>query len=90
MERVVGKRMYRGLLKSVARVWNPNWIRDGTVQQPVLAQMQAAERGLLREKGAREKAVLACFAAVLGSMKLSSLEQVDNLNPLQPRKSGAP
>jgi SpoVK/Ycf46/Vps4 family AAA+-type ATPase len=83
MERVVGKRMYRGLLKSIARVWNPNEIRNGTVQQRVLAQMQAAERGLLRAKAAREKAGLASFAAVLGSLKLSSLEQVDNLKTLQ-------
>jgi hypothetical protein len=83
MERVVGKRMYRGLLKSIARVWNPNEIRNGAVQQRVLAQMQAAERGLLREKAAREKAGLASFAAVLGSLKLSSLEQVDNLKTLQ-------
>lgn len=83
MERVVGRRMYRGVLKSAARVWNPNEIRDAAAQQRVLAQMQAAERGLLRAKAAREKAGLASFAAVLGSMKLSSLEQVDNLNTLK-------
>ena len=83
MERVVGKRMYRGLLKSVARVWNPRDISDHAVQQKVLAHMQAAERGLLRAKAARDKAGLARFAAVLESMKLSSLEQVDNLKTLQ-------
>jgi len=83
MERVVGKRMYRGLLKSIARVWNPNEIRNGAIQQRVLAQMQEAERGLLRAKAAREKAGLASFAAVLGSLKLRSLEQVDNLKTLQ-------
>jgi hypothetical protein len=83
MERVVGKRMYRGLLKSVARVWNPRDISDHAVQQKVLAHMQAAERGLLRAKAARDKAGLAGFAAVLESMKLSSLEQVDNLKTLQ-------
>jgi Rad52/22 family double-strand break repair protein len=83
MERVVGRRMYCGLLKSIARVWNPNEIRDGAVQQRLLAQMQAAERGLLRAKAARDKAGLASFAAVLGSLKLSSLEQVDNLKTLQ-------
>ena len=83
MERVVGRRMYRGLLKSIARVWNPNEIRNGAVQQRVLAQMQAAERGLLRAKAAREKAGLASFAAVLGSLKLSSVDQVDNLKTLE-------
>ena len=28
MEQLVGKCMYRGLLKTVARVWNPKDIRD--------------------------------------------------------------
>lgn len=83
MESVVGKRMYRGLLKSVARAWNPRDIQDPGIQKKVLAQMQAAERGLLRTKAAQEKAGLASFAAVLGSLKLSSLEQVDNLKTLQ-------
>jgi hypothetical protein len=83
MEKVVGKRMYRGLLKSVARVWNPRDIRNPEIMQKVLAQIQAAERGLSRAKAARDKAGLVRFAAVLGSMKLSSLEQVDNLKTLQ-------
>jgi hypothetical protein len=83
MERVIGKRMYRGLLKSVARVWNPGDIPDRAVQEKVLAHMQSAERGLSRVKTARDKAGLGPFAAVLGSMKLSSLEQVDNLKALQ-------
>ena len=83
MESVVGKRMYRGLLKTVARVWNPRDIQDPAIQEKVLAHMQAAERGLRRAEAAREKAGLAAFAAVLGSLKLSSLEQVDNLKTLQ-------
>jgi hypothetical protein len=36
MEQLVGKRMYRGLLKSVARVWNPKDIQDPAIQQKVL------------------------------------------------------
>ena len=83
MEQVVGKRMYRGLLKSVARVWNPKDIQDQAIQEKVLAHMQAAERGLRRAAHAREKAGLAAFAGVLGSLRLSSLDQVDNLNTLQ-------
>lgn len=83
MEKVVGKRMYRGLLKSVARVWNPRDIQDCSIQEKVLAQMQAAERGLRRTEAAREKAGLAAFAQVLGSLRLSSLDQVDNLKTLQ-------
>jgi hypothetical protein len=83
MEQMVGKRMYRGLLKSVARVWNPKDIQDQAIQEKVLAHMQAAERGLRRAAHAREKAGLAAFAGVLGSLRLSSLDQVDNLNTLQ-------
>ncbi len=83
MEQLVGKRMYRGLLKSVARVWNPKDIQDPAIQQKVLAQMQAAERGLRRAEAARERAGLAAFAGVLGSLRLSSLGQVDNLNTLR-------
>jgi hypothetical protein len=83
MVRVVGKRMYRGLLKSMARVWNPRDIRDAAIQQKVLAHMQSAERGLSRAKAARDKSGLTAFAAILGSLKLSSLDQVDNLKTLQ-------
>jgi hypothetical protein len=83
MERVVGKRMFRGLLKSVARVWSPKEIQDQAIQQRVLAHIQAAERGLNRAKAARDKAGLGVFAAVLGSLRFSSLDQVDNLKTLQ-------
>ena len=83
MERVVGKRMYRGLLKTVARVWNPKEIQDSEIQERVLTLMQAAERGLNRAKAARDKAGIAAFAAILGSLRLSSLDQVDNLKTLQ-------
>ena len=48
MEQALGKRMYRGLLKTLARVWNPKDIQDPAIQQKVLAHMQAAERGFRR------------------------------------------
>ena len=83
MEHVVGKRMYHGLLKTVARVWNPKDIQDLAIQQRVLAHMQAAERGLRRAEAAGDKAGLGAFAAVLGSLRLSSLDQVDNLKTRQ-------
>jgi hypothetical protein len=82
MEHVVGKRMYRGLLKTVARVWNPKDIQDLTIKQKVLAHLQAAERGLRRAEAARAKAGLAALAGVLGSLRLGSLGQVDNLKTL--------
>jgi hypothetical protein len=83
MEQTLGKRMYRGLLKSLARVWNPRDIREPAIQQRVLTQMQAAERGFRRAKAARDKAGLAAFAGILGSLKMSSLDQVNNLKTLR-------
>jgi DNA polymerase III delta prime subunit len=82
MEKILGKRMYRGILKNDARVWNPKDIQDNAIEEKVLAHMQAAERGLRRAEAAREKAGLATFAKVLGSLRLSSLDQVDNLKTL--------
>jgi Rad52/22 family double-strand break repair protein len=83
MEPVVGKRMYCGLLKSLARVWNPKDIQDPRTQERVLAYLQAAERGLRRAESAREKVGLAASAGILGSLRLSSFGQVDNLKTLQ-------
>ena len=83
MEQVVGKRMYRGLLKTVARVWSPRDIQDRAIQEKVLVHMHAAERGLHRAKAARDKAGLAALAGILRSLMLSSLDQVDNLKTLQ-------
>ena len=82
MEQTLGKRMYRGLLKTLARVWNPGDIQDPAIQQKVLAHMQAADRGFRRADAARDKAGLAAFAGILGSLKVSSLDQVDNLKTL--------
>lgn len=53
------------------------------MQGKVLEHLQAAERGLVRTKAARDKCGLTAFAAVLGSLKLSSLDQVDNLKTLR-------
>ena len=82
MESVLGKRMYRGLLRSVARAWNPRDVHDPAIQEKILAHMHAAERGLLRAKAAQDKAGLATVVGVLRSVKLSSLDQIDNLKTL--------
>jgi hypothetical protein len=83
MAGVLGRRMYRGLLKSVARVWNPRDIQVAVMGEKVLAHMHAAERGLLRAKAGRDAAGVTTFAEVLRSLKLDSLDQVDNLKTLQ-------
>jgi hypothetical protein len=82
MEHVLGKCMYRGLLKTLARVWNPKDIQDPTVQQKVLVHMQAAERGLRRLDAALDRVGREPLTQILHSMKLQSLTQVDNLQTL--------
>ena len=55
MEKKIGNRLYRGLLKRVARVWSPQQIRETVVLEQVLAQMQGAERGVARLEAARAR-----------------------------------
>jgi hypothetical protein len=82
MEKALGKRMYRGLLKAVARAWNPKDIREPEVQQKVLVHMQVAERGLRRLDAALHRVGPESLTRVLCSQKLQSLSQVDNLQTL--------
>jgi hypothetical protein len=79
----LGKRMYRGLLKRIARVWNPRDIHDEGVQQQVLAHMQAAERGLRRLEAALDSAGPEALTQILRSLKLQSIDRVDNLQTLR-------
>jgi ATPase family associated with various cellular activities (AAA) len=82
MERSVGKRMYRGLLKKVARVWNPGDIQDSAIRQKVLAHMQAAERGFRRLDTALERVGSETLPQILRSLKLQSVDRVDDLQTL--------
>jgi hypothetical protein len=79
----LGKALYRGLLKSVARVWNPNQIQDPALQQRVLEHMQAAERGLQRLKSALERVGTEPLTRILNSLRVVSLERVDSLETLK-------
>jgi hypothetical protein len=55
MEKKIDKRLYRGLLKRVAKAWRPQQIRETAVLEQVLAQMQGAERGVARLEAARAR-----------------------------------
>jgi hypothetical protein len=82
MERSIGKRMYRGLLKTLARVWNPKDIQDPAIQQKVLAHMQAAERGFRRLDAALDRVGPEPLTQILRSLKLQCMDRVDNLQTL--------
>jgi hypothetical protein len=75
--------MYRGLLKTLARAWNPKDIEDPAIQQKVLAHMQAAERGFRRLDAALERVGPEALTQILRSLKLQSIDRVDDLQTLR-------
>jgi len=83
MAEPLGWRLYRGLLRTGARVWNPAEIRDADVLRKVLAQMQSAERGLRRLEAALDRAGPETLVPILRSLQLSSLHQVDSIEILK-------
>jgi hypothetical protein len=83
MAEPLGKRMYRGLLKRIARVWNPRDIQDAGLQQQVLMHMQAAERGFRRLGAVLGRVGSEALTQILRSLKLPSIDQVDNLQTLR-------
>jgi hypothetical protein len=83
MAEPLGRRLYRGLLKTVARVWSPTEILDADVLRKVLEQMKSAERGLRRLDAALNRVGPETLVPVLRSLRLDSLAQVDNLDSLR-------
>jgi hypothetical protein len=83
MAEPLGRRLYRGLLKTVARVWNPTDIREADVLRKLLEQMQAAERGLRRLDAALNSVEPGTLVPILRSLRLNSLDQVDSLETLK-------
>ena len=82
MADVLGKRLYRGVLKT-ARVWNATDIHDMNVMRMVLEQMQVAERELRRLDAALNRVEPGTLVSILRSLRLNSLAQVDNLETLK-------
>jgi len=79
----LGKRMYRGLLKSVANVWKPSEISDAARLEQVLATMQSAEREVARLETARQGVSSEEVETILQSLQLRSFDQVNSLEVLQ-------
>jgi hypothetical protein len=82
MAGLLGKGLYRGLLKTIATAWKPSDITDPLVLDRVLSHMQAAERGLKRLETALDKTGSAPLAAILRSHHVTSLDRVENLETL--------
>jgi len=83
MAQPLGKAMYRGLLKAIARVWNPSEIHDRVVLKKVLAAMQSAAQELRRLEAAQERVGPEATKVVINSLHVRSVAQVDNLETLR-------
>ncbi len=82
MSELLGKGLYRGLLKTIATAWKPSDITDIAVLTKVLAHMQAAERRLKRLEAALDRTGPERLAAILRSFNLNSLDRVESLDTL--------
>jgi hypothetical protein len=84
MECRIGKRLYRGLLNRVARVWSPEQIRETAVLEQVLAQMQGAVRGLARLEVAQAKLAPEIIQRIIVSLNAppAKLEDLQTLHSL--------
>jgi hypothetical protein len=82
MAALLGKGLYRGLLKTIATVWKPSDVTDIVVLEKVLAHMQAAERGLKRLEAAVGQTGPETLTTILRSFNLNSLDRVESLDTL--------
>lgn len=83
MSQPLGRGLYRGLLRDLARVWNPRDIQNSAVQQQVLEHMHTANVSLRRLEEIVAKTGPAALVSILRSLGLASLERVDNLGVLK-------
>jgi hypothetical protein len=83
LEKRLGEPLYRGLLKRVARVWRPSQIQDIALLRKLLAHMQGAERVLRRLEVAVGVTGPNALARIFKSLKLDSMERIDNLETLK-------
>jgi hypothetical protein len=83
MERTLGSSLYRGLLKSLAKAWNPTEIREISLQHKVLLHMQGALRGLKRVGIAREKLSESVVSEIFRSLDLNAVSEIRDLDTLK-------
>ena len=83
MAQTLGKALYRGILKSVAQVWNPHDIQDKVIEKRVLEHMLAADRGLIRLKAALEKTGSKPLRKILAFLNIPSVDRIDSLDLLK-------
>jgi hypothetical protein len=83
MAKVLGRGLYRGLLRDLARVWGPREVQDPAVLQRMLEHMRTAELAVRRLQAAAARTGPAALVPILRSLGFSTLERVDNLRALR-------
>jgi hypothetical protein len=83
MAEVVGKNLYRGLLRDVAKVWNPRDIRQIEVLQKVHEHMCGAQRGVRRLEKALDGTGPEVLTGILKGLGMDSLKRVTGLEMLK-------
>lgn len=79
----LGRGLYRGILKTAARVWKPSQIEDRALLEKVFAEMQSADRALRRLEAIVEQAGSESLKTILRSLHFNSLDQLNDVNTLR-------
>jgi len=83
MAEVLGKSLYRGLLRDVGKVWNPRDIKQIEVLQKVHEHMCGAQRGVHRLERALEGTGPEVLTGILKGLGIDSLKRVTGLEMLK-------
>ena len=83
MAHALGRGLYRGILRDVARVWSPRDIPDNSLRQRVLEHMRSAARGLQRLELGVERAGPEPLVQILESLGVRNVERIDSLETLK-------
>ncbi len=83
MFRPLGNRLYRGVLKTVARAWQPSQVPDTTVLRKVLDAMRTADQWVNRLSSVLQQTGPEPLAGTLRSLQVKSLEHVETIEMLE-------
>ncbi|HET6843497.1 MAG TPA: Rad52/Rad22 family DNA repair protein [Candidatus Angelobacter sp.] len=83
MAEVIGKSLYRGILRDVARTWNPRHIKQTEVLQKVHKHMCGAQRGVRRLEKALDGTGAEVLTGILKGLGIDSLKHVTDLEMLK-------
>ena len=78
MAEALGKNLYRGILKAVARVWSPTEIHQPALLKKVMATMESADQSFERLRAAVEQTGPERLDRILRSLGLDSVHHINS------------